>query len=126
MRVLCVCIVLLFTACENQEELPKFPEDANPTKGYDAYIFACEADGEKPEICECQADILSSKLTDRQIYVIAEAGAAASRGDVKVIDNVMEEHPEVIAAMKDLSLDAEICSAAAEVEAEDFFYNYAK
>ena len=120
MRFLSIIALLFFAACDNEDELPIFPADKNPTKGYDAFIFACTTDGEKEEICNCQADVLARDLTDEQIYILTEAGVAASNGDIETIDNVMENHPEVIIAMKNLSIDAEICVAAANTSLENF------
>ena len=118
MRLFCIICFLLLTSCESEESSSN-SSNSLPTKGYDAYIFACTTDGESEEACSCQANALARKLSDEQIYILTEAGVAASNGDIEKIDYVMNNHPEIIIEMKNLSLDAEICAAAANTELDN-------
>lgn len=117
-KITMLLILFFFIACEEQEALPTNPANSQPTKGFDAYIFACETDGELIEVCKCQAEILQKNLSDEEIFILAEAGVAASNGEFERIDYIMENHPKILIAMDNLSLDAEICSAAATIEIE--------
>lgn len=111
---------MLVLACDNAEPPPQKAEPQytpppiveEPTIGYNAFVFACTSDGETEGVCKCQAQILSRQLPDDKIMLLAQAGAAASQGDVSQIDNIIENHPDILYAMKSLSVETEICAAA--------------
>lgn len=120
MRFLGIISMLFIFACEGEKNFAESSTQDRPTKGYDAYIFACTTDGESEESCSCQADVLARNLTDEEIYILTEAGVAAYSGDTEKVNYVMENHPSIILAMKNLSIDAEICFVAANTELENF------
>jgi len=101
--------LLLLAACGDDNNSQATPETESKA-GFAAYIMACTSDGESEEICRCHAKLLSQNLPDDKIFILAEAGAAASNGDISIIDDVMNNHPDIVVALKRLSQEAENCA----------------
>ena len=111
--LLMVLIAFSFTACG------KSKHDGKPLvqiiaktsdKGYQQYIASCYRDIKDETVCKCQADLLDKYLEDKDIMLIAEAGTAASNGDKAKLDNIMKNRPDLVAALKKVSAQAEECA----------------
>lgn len=113
---LLIAFLFLLPACsdESDDMPPVRVVMKGHDKGYKRYIKSCVRDTADEKICICQADILQRYLTDDKINIIADAGEAASNGDVNKIDQVMAEQKDVLKAMKQVSAQAKACATLAQ------------
>lgn len=79
-------------------------------KGYRKYYASCMTNVKDQKTCLCQANVLKKYLDDDKIMLIADAGNAAAHGDSAKLSELKTEHPEIVDALKRLSLQGADCA----------------
>lgn len=77
--------------------------------GYEAYVNACSSNAETRKICECQADFLSTSLTDDEVLALTVAGSNAMQGKTDRVKKLAETNPRAIVALEKLEKQAIAC-----------------